>query len=184
MLRRVDGATIAHDYGRLTGRGWVVFTLGRRAVRVGKKIHRRDFQNAMTAQQSYPVYVTTIDGRNYWHFDDRFFSDNDSLVAAEIYALLLTRKQREQRKLDQAMAIASGPASTPRRSRERVPDDVRQLVFTRDRGRCQGCQSDSELQLDHVIAVSLGGGNDPENLQLLCGPCNRAKGGGLTLRRH
>jgi hypothetical protein len=97
MLRRIDDATIAHDRGVLTGRGWVTFTVGRRSVRVGKKIHRRDFDAAMEAQQTYPVYVTTIDGRSYWHFQDGFYSDDDGLVAAEIYAQLLTRKEDEPR---------------------------------------------------------------------------------------
>jgi hypothetical protein len=92
MLRRIDGATIAHDHGAITGRGWVTFTLGRRSVRVGTKIHRRDFEAAIEAQQTYPVYVTTIDGRSYWHFRDGFYSAGNGLVAAEVYALLLSHK--------------------------------------------------------------------------------------------
>jgi len=92
MLLRVDDATIAHEHGRVTGRGWVTFTVGRRAVRVGDKIHRRDFEHAMQAQRTYPVYVSTIDGHSYWHYDDDFFATADGLVAAEVYALLLTEQ--------------------------------------------------------------------------------------------
>jgi 5-methylcytosine-specific restriction endonuclease McrA len=183
MLRRVDNATIAHDHGVLTGRGWVTFTVGRRSVRVGRKIHRRDFEAAVEAQRTYPVYVTTIDGRNYWHYDDRFYSDNEGLVAAEVYALLLTRKQREQRKVDRALATVNMETRPAPRDRPRIPDDVMRYVMVRDGGQCQSCGSNAEIQFDHVIPWSMGGSSEPENLQLLCGPCNRTKGGGLTLRR-
>jgi hypothetical protein len=97
MLRRIDGATIAHERSALTGRGWVTFTVARRSVRVGKRIHRRDFDAAMQAQQTYPVYVTTIDGRSYWHFQDGFYSAGNGLVAAEVYALLLSGRERDER---------------------------------------------------------------------------------------
>ena len=96
MLQSVDSATIAHDHGAITGRGWVTFTVGRRSVRVGTKIHRRDFEAAMDAQQTYPVYITTIDGRSYWHFQDGFYSAANGLVAAEVYALLLGRERDER----------------------------------------------------------------------------------------
>jgi hypothetical protein len=97
MLRRVDNAAIAHDHSAVTGRGWVTFTVGRRAVRVGQRIHRRDFQAAMEAQRAYPVYVTTINAWSYWHFQDAFYSAKDGVVAAEVYAALLSRRERDGR---------------------------------------------------------------------------------------
>ena len=42
-------------------------------------------------------------------------------------------------------------------------------------GRCVRCGAEEDLQFDHVIPVARGGGNAPENIQVLCGPCNRAK---------
>lgn len=38
------------------------------------------------------------------------------------------------------------------------------------------CGSTKKLQVDHIKPWYLGGGNDPENLQALCEPCNAAKG--------
>lgn len=64
--------------------------------------------------------------------------------------------------------------------RERIPDEVRLSVWTRDDGRCVRCGAEEDLQFDHVIPVSRGGGNAPENVQILCGPCNRAKSSGIV----
>jgi 5-methylcytosine-specific restriction endonuclease McrA len=46
-------------------------------------------------------------------------------------------------------------------------------------GRCQMCGSTKNLTLDHIIPLGRGGGWHRENLQCLCGRCNRAKGDSL-----
>jgi 5-methylcytosine-specific restriction endonuclease McrA len=66
--------------------------------------------------------------------------------------------------------------------RDVIPDDVKQLVWLRDGGRCRQCGVQAELQFDHIIPVAMGGSSNPENLQILCGPCNRRKSAGLTIR--
>jgi ribosomal protein L7/L12 len=53
---------------------------------------------------------------------------------------------------------------------------VRQLVWERDGGRCVRCGAAAELQYDHIIPLARGGSDRAENLQLLCAPCDRAKG--------
>ena len=57
---------------------------------------------------------------------------------------------------------------------------MKQFVFMRDNGRCCNCGSGEELQFDHIIPVALGGSAGQDNLQILCGPCNRSKGAGLV----
>lgn len=58
----------------------------------------------------------------------------------------------------------------------RAPRWVRRLIFDRDGRVCRSCGSTKDLQIDHVVPKARGGTHDPSNLQVLCGPCNRAKG--------
>lgn len=41
--------------------------------------------------------------------------------------------------------------------------------------RCAICPSKSEMQLDHIVPIALGGDHAKYNVQWLCGPCNRRK---------
>ncbi len=64
--------------------------------------------------------------------------------------------------------------------REPIPDEVKREVYRADGGRCVNCGSAELLQFDHIIPVTMGGASTVENLQLLCAPCNRAKGASLS----
>jgi hypothetical protein len=179
VLRRAENVSVNHQPGLFAGRGWCTLHVGKTAYRVGR-ITRNEFEAMHNEQQRVPVPVGRIGERTYWWFQNRFYWDNDDLAQQEIYALLITRQQRERQRIQIAQAtIAVGATSRPA-SRATIPDDVKQLVFARDGGRCKQCGATSELQFDHVISVALGGGSTADNLQLLCGPCNRRKGPGLT----
>jgi hypothetical protein len=71
---------------------------------------------------------------------------------------------------------------TPKKAKRRdgqpgryVNRACKELVWERDKGRCRACDSEQELEYDHIIPFSKGGSNTPRNIQLLCGPCNRKK---------
>jgi len=51
-------------------------------------------------------------------------------------------------------------------------------IFTNQNGLCAMCFSDVSLEyhVDHIIPLSKGGSNWPENLQILCPSCNCKKG--------
>jgi 5-methylcytosine-specific restriction endonuclease McrA len=56
-----------------------------------------------------------------------------------------------------------------------IPQSIRDKVFVRDGGRCtfvgddgKRCDSDWNLQIDHIIPFAKGGANSPDNLRLLC----------------
>jgi len=61
-------------------------------------------------------------------------------------------------------------------ARPPIPEVIRQFVYDRDGRKCLHCGTTEELSLDHVHPYSLGGGDEPENLQTLCRPCNSRKG--------
>lgn len=53
---------------------------------------------------------------------------------------------------------------------------TRLRILDRDGGVCAECGSDEDIQVDHVIPASKGGGDEDDNCQLLCGFHNRLKG--------
>ena len=70
----------------------------------------------------------------------------------------------------------------PRRTDIDAPKNYRQnkhVLYGAQEGRCGGCRTPFEFrnfEVDHVIPQSRGGTDHLENLQLLCGHCNRVKG--------
>ncbi len=120
-----------------------------------------------------PVEYMSVGDRTYWRHADRWHSDNEGLGQEAVYALLVTRAMRHNDRVNRAMTVAAmGQAP--------IPPDVKQLVWKRDGGACCACGFGVELQYDHVIPVSLGGGSTEDNLQILCGPCNRRKGASIV----
>ncbi|MBE9003597.1 HNH endonuclease [Fortiea sp. LEGE XX443] len=62
--------------------------------------------------------------------------------------------------------------------RIRIPAEVKQYVFQRDKYQCQSCGKtalEADLTIDHIIPLALGGQNDISNLHTLCLTCNQEK---------
>ena len=56
---------------------------------------------------------------------------------------------------------------------------IKQKLFTIQKGLCNGCYTEMrvlDLEIDHIVPKSKGGGDYLENYQLLCANCNRIKG--------
>jgi HNH endonuclease len=130
-------------------------------------------------QREAPVPVAVEERRTWWMFRDRFFWEDDGLDADEVMALVLERERLRRRRIERAKDAMHAETEPAGARRTGIPEDVRRAVFRRDGGRCTDCGSDELLQFDHVIPVALGGASSPENLQLLCAPCNRDKGADL-----
>jgi 5-methylcytosine-specific restriction endonuclease McrA len=129
-------------------------------------------------QREQPVPLIQADRRQWWWFRDCFYWEDEGLTASDVMALVVERERRKQRKLDRAhAALHRERHGVPRR--ERIPRQLRLVVWERDGGRCVECGSDFDLQYDHVIPFAMGGATTAANLQLLCAGCNREKGASL-----
>jgi len=131
----------------------------------------------LRAQAMHPVAVLTDEDRTYWAFEQRLYWEDSCLSSDDVLALVRERQRRAARTLERAHAALAGESAE--RRREPIPRAVRLAVFERDGGRCVECGSGFDIQYDHVIPLALGGANTVQNLQILCAPCNQAKGGTL-----
>jgi HNH endonuclease len=155
--------------------------LRRHVFTAGKLVAKRGLRPAEHAelqreQRTNAVAVLQAPhGRTYWWCQDRFYWEDDGLTARDVLALVTERTQRAQKRLARAHAVLQNDTLQETR-REPIPRDVRRAVWERDGGACVQCGEQFELQFDHVIPLALGGASTTENLQVLCGECNRAKG--------
>lgn len=56
-----------------------------------------------------------------------------------------------------------------------ITQEVKDMVWRRDQGRCAQCGGQERLEFDHIIPFSRGGASTYRNIQLLCEACNRRK---------
>ena len=65
-----------------------------------------------------------------------------------------------------------------------VSEKTKKIVFSRDGGKCQCCGTYSNIEYDHIIPSSCGGGSSVSNVQLLCMRCNRSKSNSCYCKIH
>jgi hypothetical protein len=174
MLREAKAARF-EARTTLLGRRYVLTDGGQTATAVWSA---RRFAALRAEQTRSPVPLVEDGPRTWWAFDDRIWWEDEELEPADVVALVRERDRKRARRLERAHAALAGEEASVRR--DPLPREVRRAVWERDGGRCVACGADFELQFDHVIPHALGGADTVENLQVLCAPCNQAKGASLA----
>jgi 5-methylcytosine-specific restriction endonuclease McrA len=156
---------------------------GRYAVQSGKRFldvrwKRPAYEAMKAAQQDNPVALLRDGRRTLWRFHDCFYWEDEGLGGDDVKALVHQRERRSQQKLQTARSLMRADEAG-RPTRVPISSDIRRAVFERDGGRCVECNSNFDLQYDHLLPVALGGATTVENLQLLCAECNRRKSDSL-----
>lgn len=170
-LKRATGVEIRRS-------GFGIFAMYE--VRVGERVlvrlRQRAYADAERRVASEGAAALVDDrGRTLWATANGYFWDDDDLDAEEVALLVWDRSRRQDARIERLRKVRATEEVLSGARRERIPDDVRLLVWQRDDGHCVRCGAEDDLQFDHVIPVARGGGNAAENIQILCGPCNRTK---------
>lgn len=178
QLRQDPNALFLHDRGFLfRSRVWFTGTCC-----PPLRVDSAHYTHFSAVQSQHPVTVGRSGPRVWWWFEDSFYWESGGYSQRDVLALVRDRQRRAAQRLDRAnmmLSVNEGRQPRPQAQRQPIPREVRRAVFERDGGQCAECGSKFDLQYDHVIPVALGGATTVDNLQLLCGECNRLKGADL-----
>ena len=113
--------------------------------------------------------------RVFWWTAAGMFWADDALDCRDVALLVWDRERRSDARLDRLRSMRAREEAVAVHRRARIPEEVRAFVWDRDEGRCVRCAAEDDLQFDHVIPVARGGSASVDNVQVLCGECNRLK---------
>jgi 5-methylcytosine-specific restriction endonuclease McrA len=117
------------------------------------------------------------DERFYYRCKGRYYVTCVEMTLDEVPLVVDAERERSVRSLRNEIERIKAKAEFEGSVRAPIPKKVQILVWNRDGGRCVECGSTQNLEFDHIVPVSKGGGNSARNVQLLCEQCNRSKGG-------
>ena len=99
-------------------------------------------------------------------------------IAAKAASLLKQRLFEDGGMLTDFIHMNENPIRTDTKLEEKIKP-IKDKLFKQQKGICNGCGKKFEpenFEIDHIIPKSKGGGDFYDNLQLLCGNCNKVKG--------
>ena len=135
-----------------------------------------DYRRARSALAASGVALIGREAdRVLWWTTQGFYWAEPELSAEQVELLLWNRQRRQETQFERLEKIRARQGEPTAARRTPIPDEVKAAVWQRDGGACVRCGSEDDLQFDHVIPVARGGGSGLDNVQVLCGDCNRAK---------
>lgn len=91
-------------------------------------------------------------------------------------------REWSKRNVEAARALVARRRSVKLKAEGRYSKDDVLKMFVDQEKKCAECGCDLDAagyNIDHIIPLTRGGSNWPDNLQLLCPPCNKSKGAKL-----
>jgi len=165
--------------GRKAARPWRFFINGENTA---TERSETEYEDLIRDARSNACFLTPWRPKDilyhYWMFNDRFYRADTNETFEDVDAYAKVHQSREDANRESIRARAAALDHTGN-SRSPIPREIRYAVWERDGGKCVECSSGFDLQYDHIIPVVMGGATSLENLQLLCGDCNRRKSGTL-----
>lgn len=131
--------------------------------------------------QSHDEYTKKYkpkEGMFFWLIIERVYSVTGIGIPQDVQVKLVQQAYNDE--LRAFERIRNQTQAVTGNERQPIPESVRIEVWRRDQGKCVRCGSRNKLEYDHIIPVSLGGGNTARNIELLCEACNRAKGANVA----
>lgn len=123
-------------------------------------------ENLLAYGSTIQAMRNTPDAEKYLAELEPFIDRSDVIRRAydRLYEVVEAKQQRTARSLKERDTVKT------------AYDHLFIAIGRRDGFSCARCGAAFELELDHIIPVSLGGTSDLDNLQILCRPCNQKKG--------
>jgi hypothetical protein len=122
-----------------------------------------------------PVFVARSRQRQWWWWRNAFYWESGDCGPQDAAALLVMLERDDEQGIEWEIDAHLA---------EPIPEHVKRLVYNRDGGRCLACGSDELIQYGRVVPWSLGGGNEPQNLRVLCAGCSRRQAIGGQVPSH
>jgi 5-methylcytosine-specific restriction endonuclease McrA len=142
-------------------------------VSEGKRLQRES--------KKTPVRLGSHEGKAWWMYRGKIYSTREEdLAVDEVQALLHERENKKRLRIARAKAVSAMADNLDHQGlRQPITREVKVAVWQRDQGRCVQCDSNVDLEFDHIVPLAMGGSNTERNIQLLCATCNREKGSSL-----
>jgi len=121
--------------------------------------------------------------RRFWLYEKYLLYVNRSCISKEDYEYIKLKVEEfiflgkeEVTALKNKVSRLKEMTYLSANKRNTIPDEILSFVLKRDRQECVSCGSKDNLQFDHILPVSRGGNDEPENLRVLCRSCNLSRG--------